>query len=208
MGQEDLVRVQVRGHPYDIAQVSRGAARKQHVWTQGAPVLSARGNEHLGASILRARIKRCSGLNIPKAVIHRVMVENGMAGEDPRKKRRRWARYERTHSDSLWHTDWKQIRGGMHDGRWFLCYEDDASRFVTGYGVFGSATTENALRVLDGAIKNHGRPASIMTDHGAQLYASEKEAKEFGESGFEKRRVELGYAGYSRAWGTRRPTAR
>ena len=80
----------------------------------------------------------------------------------------------------------------MHDGRWFLCYEDDASRFVTGYGIFDNATTGNALKVLDGAIKNHGRPASIMTGHGAQFYADEKEAKARGESRFEKKLVELG----------------
>ena len=170
-------------------RVSSAYGRREH-----SAVLSARGNEHLGASILRARIRKRSGLNIPKAVIHSVMVENGMARGEPRKKkkRRRWVRYERTHSNSLWHTDWKQIRGGMHDGRWFLCYEDDASRFVTGYGIFDNATTENALRVLDGAVKNHGRPASIMTDHGAQFYANEKEAKARGESGFEKKLAGLG----------------
>lgn len=163
--------------------------RREH-----SAVLSARGNGHLGASILRARIEERSGLNIPKSVIHRVMVENGMAKEDPgkKKKRRRWVRYERTHSNSLWHTDWKQIHGGMHDGRWFLCYEDDASRFVTGYGIFDNATTENALRVLDGAIKNHGRPASIMTDHGAQFYASKRGSGGSGGSRFERRLVELG----------------
>lgn len=30
------------------------------------------------------------------------------------------------------------------------------------FGVFGEATTENALKVLDKAIKNHGKPASIL----------------------------------------------
>ncbi len=163
--------------------------RREH-----AAVLNARGGEHVSASLLREKIRKQCGLNIPLGVIHRVMVEENLAREEPgkKRKRRRWVRYERTHSNSLWHTDWKQIHGGMHDGRWFLCYEDDASRFVTGYGIFDNATTENALRVLDEAIKNHGRPASIMTDHGVQFYANEKEAKARGESGFEKRLVELG----------------
>ncbi len=87
----------------------------------------------------------------------------------------------------MWHTDYKQL----HDGRWFLCYEDDASRFVTGYGVFDAATTKNALRVLDEAIKNHGKPASILTDRGTQFYATESESKKKGASEFEKRLVEL-----------------
>ena len=88
----------------------------------------------------------------------------------------------------MWHTDYKLL----DDGRWFLCYEDDVSCFVTGYGMFEHATTENTLAVLDEAIKNHGKPASIMTDHGSQFYASALEAKKKGASVFEKRLVELG----------------
>ena len=86
------------------------------------------------------------------------------------------------------HTDFKL----SDDGRWFLCYEDYASRFVTGYGAFEHATTENALAVLEEAIKNHGKPASIMTDHGSQFYANASEAKRKGASDFEKRLVGLG----------------
>ena len=42
------------------------------------------------------------------------------------------------------------------------------------------------------AIKNHGKPASIMTDRGSQLYANASEAKKKGVSEFEKRLVSLG----------------
>ena len=55
-----------------------------------------------------------------------------MAETHPEKgKRRKWVRYEREHSGSLRHTDRKLL----DDGRRFLCCEDDASGFVTGYGV-------------------------------------------------------------------------
>ena len=78
-----------------------------------------------------------------------------------------------------------------------MCYEDDASRFVTGYGVFEHTTTENALAVLEEAIKNHGKPASIMTYRRSQFYANasevkKKKEKEKGASVFEKKLVELG----------------
>ena len=79
-----------------------------------------------------------------------------------------------------------------------MCYEDDASRFVTGYGVFEHTTTENALAVLEEAIKNHGKPASIMTYRRSQFYANASEVKkkekekEKGASVFEKKLVELG----------------
>ena len=62
---------------------------------------------------------------------------------------------------------------------------------MTGFGVFAEATTENALKVLDEAIKNHGKPASILTDRGTQFYATESEVKKKGVPKFEQRLVEL-----------------
>ena len=92
-----------------------------------------------------------------------------------------------THSNTLWHTDFKQL----DNGQWFLCYEDDASRFVTGYGVFDKDTTENALDVMCKAIAAHGKPASIMTDHGAQFFANESEKKQKGISKFGQKLADL-----------------
>ena len=104
-----------------------------------------------------------TGINIPCNKIHQILRDEDLVSEHPKKSRRRkWIRFERTYSNSMWHTDYKHL----DDGRWFLCYEDDASRFVTGYGMFEHATTENALTVLEEAIKNHGKSASIMTDRG------------------------------------------
>ena len=139
--------------------------------------------------MMEARIEKETRIHIPHNTIHEILMENGLASEESgRKKRRKWIRYERMHSNSLWHTDYKQL----DDGRWFLCYEDDASRFVTSWVTFKEATTENAIAVLEGAIKRHGKPASIMTDHGSQFYANEAEARKRRESAYEKKLVELG----------------
>ena len=74
-----------------------------------------------------------------------------------------------------------------------MCYEDDASRFVTGYGIFEHATTtENALTVLEEAIKNHGKHASPITGRRSQFYANASEVKKKGASVFEKKLAELG----------------
>ena len=43
--------------------------------------------------------------------------------------------------------------------------------------MFEHATTENALAVLEEAIKNHGKSASIMTDRGFPFYANVSEVK-------------------------------
>ena len=134
-------------------------------------------------------IKENIGTHIPNMTIHKILREENLAQKQPKKsKKRKWVRYEREYSNSLWHTDYKML----DDGRWFLCYEDDASRFVTAYGVFTEATTHNALAVLDEAIKNHGKPACIMTDHGSQFYANQKESAKRGQSAFEERLAELG----------------
>ena len=157
--------------------------RKEH-----SAVLTYRQAIHLGADELEGVIEEATGIHIPHNTIHAILKSEGLANTESKKGgKRKWVRYERTYSNSMWHTDYKQLS----DGRWFLSYEDDASRFVTGYGVFENATTQNALKVLDEAIKHHGKPASIMTDHGSQFYANEAEARKRGESEFEKRLVEL-----------------
>jgi putative transposase len=63
---------------------------------------------------------------------------------------------------------------------------DDASRYITSYGVFKEATTQNTLTVLKQAIAHYGCPDEILTDRGAQFYASEGERKEKGISQFEQ----------------------
>ena len=155
--------------------------RKEH-----SAVLTYRQALHLGADELEGIIEEATGLHIPHNTIHDVLKREGMANTESKKGgKRKWVRYERTYSNSMWHTDYKQLS----NGKWLLCYEDDASRFVTGYGVFENATTENALAVLDEAIRHHGKPASIMTDHGSQFYANE--ARKRGESEYERKLVEL-----------------
>ena len=101
---------------------------------------------------------------------------------------RKWVSYERKYSNSLWHAGYSQL----DDGRWFIAYQDDASRFIVGFGVFEEAAGEHAVEVLKGAISRHGRPASVLTGHGPQFYADEKEAAARGEAVFEKELVALG----------------
>ncbi len=40
----------------------------------------------------------------------------------------------------------------FYNGKWIIAYLDDASRLITGYGVFDEATSENAIKVLKEAI--------------------------------------------------------
>jgi len=128
-------------------------------------------------------LKRNHGLNLPHNMIHIILKENGRALPQPSKQRRRkWVRYEREHSMSLWHADWKQL----HNGQWWIAYMDDASRLIVSYGVFQEATTDNTIKALKDAIAKYGLPREILTDRGSQFYANEGERKEKGISQFEQ----------------------
>ena len=165
-----------------------GRPRGSLPYREHSAVLTARRENHVGAVRLHRRIEKGTGMNIPYNRIRRILRDVDLASERPKKsKRRKWIRFERIYSNSMRHTDYKQL----DNGRWFLCYEDDASRFVTGYGVLEHATTENALTVPENAIRNHGKPASIMTDRGFQFYANASGAKKKEVSEFEKRLASL-----------------
>ena len=116
------------------------------------------------------------------------MKDEELAESQPRKARRRkWVRYERRYSNSMWHTDYMQLP----DGRWFVSFQDDASRFIVGFGVFDEPAGEHAIEVLERTIKKYGRPAQILTDHGPQFYGTEEGAGR-GATVFETTLVELG----------------
>jgi len=133
-------------------------------------------------AVFLEKIIDVDGIHIPHNTIHQILKSKGLAEEQPKKRnRRKWVRYERTYSNSMWHTDWKLL----DDARWLICYQDDASRFIIHHGIFENATSKNAIIILRQAIVKHGRPASILTDHGSQFYANKSEYKRRGATQFD-----------------------
>lgn len=120
--------------------------------------------------------------------IHRILKETGMAKTEPKKsKKRKWVRYERRHSNSLWHSGWTEV-----DGRQLVAFEDDASRFVIGYGEFRRATAANTLLIFEKARVGYGNPKQVITDHGTQFTGNEREDTDvIPESRFGTRLKEL-----------------
>lgn len=112
---------------------------------------------------------------VARDAVHRILLAEGRAREEAgKKKRRSYIRYERRHSNTLWHTDYTQLP----DGRWLIMYEDDSSRFITGWGTFENATSRNAIAVFEEACSAYGAPYSVLTDHGTQFYAMESTKKD------------------------------
>ena len=140
-------------------------------------VIRAYEKHHVCAVILEHLIQKEQGMWVPHNKIHRYLAKHGYAARNPRKqKRRRWIRYERKHSMSLWHMDWFQVGklGGLHKlhrpgktgsepGKWLVAVQDDASRKIMGHGVFQNATARHSIEVLKHAMEIHGVPDSVIT---------------------------------------------
>lgn len=127
-------------------------------------VLYAKKEMGFGATNLE-KVLLEKGIKISHNKIHRILIDNKLANIEPKKsKRRKWIRYERRHSNSLWHTDWSE-----YQGRNIIIYIDDASRLITGYGEFKNATTDNTIMVYDNAVAKWGTPREVMSDHGTQF---------------------------------------
>jgi putative transposase len=142
----------------------------------------------VGACYLVSILKRDYGIEPTNHMrIYRILKEEGLLYSTARTRfKRKWIRYEREHSDSLWHVDWHEMKSSVYRGKWLIIYEDDASRYILGYGVFDSPSSENAASVLTDVIREHGvRPASILSDRGTSFYAVEAEAKTKGLTVFE-----------------------
>ena len=48
---------------------------------------------------------------------------------------------------------------------------DDHSRFVIGWGLLQRETMEDAIAIVEGAIRRYGKPEAILTDRGAVFHA-------------------------------------
>jgi putative transposase len=121
--------------------------------------------QHPLSAVTLEKILNEQGIHIGHNRIHRILKEEGLAKDEPHKQRRRtYIRYERRYSNSLNHGDWFEKNQEQ-----IILFEDDASRFITGYGVFSNATSENTADVFLKSIENYGRPKQVMTDHGTQF---------------------------------------
>jgi transposase InsO family protein len=106
----------------------------------------------------------------PQAV-SKVLHEAGYEFEEvptrphPDKKRR----FERAKPNQLWQTDLFTFILKRQNRRVYLVFfMDDHSRFIVGYGIHASASTELVLECLRAAITSYGAPEEILTDNGTQ----------------------------------------
>lgn len=140
----------------------------------------------LGARRLEPIIERDHGIHIPHNKIHRCLLEEGLAKEEPnKKKRRKWIRYQRRHTLSAAHMDWHDGADGVK----VCAIEDDASRDVLVWGEFPNATMENSIRLFEKLVEEYWdiRPLrELIIDNGSHFGAHRTDEKGDWKSEFKR----------------------
>ena len=95
-------------------------------------------------------------------------------------KRCKWVQFERRFSNAMWHADWHIMKDRLK-GFNLIVYLDDASRYVTGYGVSEHATSENPVISLRRTFRYFDRPAQMLSDNGSQFTSRKRIGKDTKE---------------------------
>jgi transposase InsO family protein len=92
-------------------------------------------------------------------------------------QRKTWGtkRFQREYCNSLWQADFKLCS----DDYWMVSLQDDHSRFITGSVKIWSPTGENAVLLLEKAVKRYGVPGQVLTDQGTQFKPARGGTSEF-----------------------------
>jgi putative transposase len=143
--------------------------------------------QKLGARRLEKILEYKYCKHIPHNAIHEVLLEEGLAGENKKKKKRRkpWIRYERKHSLTAVHLDWHTSKV---NGKEVCIVLDDSSRCILAGGEFDAATAQTSINLIQDVLTRFGdirKIEQVITDHGSQFFANKKDSKGNSESSFE-----------------------
>ena len=96
-------------------------------------ILETDRSNNAGPAHLEKKIEETYGIHIPHNRIYRVLLNHGLVEINIKKRQqRKYVRYERAHSISMWQGDWKEFE---LDGskKWLVAFMDESSRLITGY---------------------------------------------------------------------------
>jgi transposase InsO family protein len=116
------------------------------------------------------------GINVDHHQVYDVICEAGL-NHPITMPRKTWGtkRFVRENNNSLWQADFKLC----DDDFWMISYQDDHSRFITGSIKIWNPTGENAILLLNRAVKRYGAPRQILTDQGTQFKPARGEVSAF-----------------------------
>jgi transposase InsO family protein len=128
-------------------------------------------NPNWGCQRISDMLLRGPALPASPGAVANVLHEAGYVMEEvaTRAHPQRETRFERAKANSLWQTDLFTFVLKRQNRRIYLvCFMDDHSRFIVGYGLHASQSSAMVIEVLRAALAGHGVPEEILTDNGSQ----------------------------------------
>lgn len=127
-----------------------------------------------GPAQLRAQLKRFKGWRVSNRAIARVLKAHGyeLMHRGSRPQGPEPIRFEAPRRNALWQMDYALMRVGG-DKFHVLIALDDFSRYVVGYRLTDSPSSEAAIELLRHAIARHGKPEAVRTDRGGAFLSGE-----------------------------------
>ena len=154
-----------RGLPLP-GEVRRGRPPSFRIPDEREIVLAAERQHRLHPQALERLLAEEYGMSVSHNRAHRILKTAGLVVDSPKKqKRRKWVRFERRHSNSLWQMDYTQL--GPRD--FLLAILDDASRLVVGWTRVPSPTAEPVWEAFRTAGERWGYPRQILSDNGTHF---------------------------------------
>jgi DNA-binding NtrC family response regulator/transposase InsO family protein len=157
--------------------------------TKRTILMIKRSNPDYGCERISAMLTRGPALQASASAVATVLKEAGYVTEEeptrphPDKVRH----FERARPNQMWQTDLFTFMLKRQNRRVFLIvYLDDHSRFIVGYGLHASASTELAIEVFRSGVASYGAPEEVLTDNGPQYHTWR------GKSRFTKTMEQLG----------------
>jgi len=158
-----LERIKLGGLDELLKDDPGGRPRKNVAGSTRNAVLAMRAKHGWNEKKIRSELG-----NVTYYAVRRVLAEANVLGKAPLRKKRSFRKFERPLPNHLWQADYSLL----DEGTWLFALLDDYSRYLVDAQEFDSASTSNALLVVNRAVQQHGSPFQLMTDHGSQFWSN------------------------------------
>ena len=159
--------------PEGLVDQPRGAPRGSRLSEITKRTILMLKEEHpdWGTQRISDMLLRGPALAASPGAVAKVLREVGyeLEEEPTRPHRDRIRRFEREKANDLWQTDLFTFVLKRQNRRVYLvAFLDDYSRFIVGWGLRGSQSTDLVMETLRSAVVNYRTPREILTDNGSQ----------------------------------------
>lgn len=153
--------------------------------------LTARGLD-AGADTIAWHLQLDDGTRRHPATVHRILVRAGLVAPAPKKRpKASYRRFEAELANECWQSDFTHYPLADGTGTELLVWIDDCSRFVLRLTAHARVTGRIVVDEFRAAIRDHGIPASTLTDNG-MVYTTRFSGGRGGRNGLEAELHRLG----------------